>query len=61
MKPDKLKLRTLRPEDEESFKKAVAAFKNEVSPFEFAFDIFANITNDPKLKVQKRGYWIEIK
>lgn len=33
-----LKLRTLRVEDEVSFRNAVAAFKNETPPFEFAFD-----------------------
>jgi predicted acetyltransferase len=37
MKSSKLKLRSLLPEDEVSFKDAVAAFKNEMPPFEFAF------------------------
>ncbi|MCW8929406.1 MAG: GNAT family N-acetyltransferase [Gammaproteobacteria bacterium] len=44
MKSSKLKLRSLRPEDEASFKNAVAAFKNEIPPFEFAFDFDESIT-----------------
>jgi len=35
---DKLQLRPLRPEDESSFKNAVALFKKETPSFEFAFD-----------------------
>ena len=38
MKSSKLELRPLRPEDEASFNDAVAVFKNETPPFEFAFD-----------------------
>ncbi len=38
MKSTELELRTLRPEDEPSFENAVAAFKDEVPPFEFAFE-----------------------
>ena len=38
MKTDGLKLRQLLSEDEISFRYAVAAFANEVPPFEFAFD-----------------------
>lgn len=32
------------PEDEESFRNAVAAFKNEIPPFEFAFDFDESIS-----------------
>jgi len=38
MKSAILKLRYLRPEDEIPFRNAVAAFKKESPPFEFAFD-----------------------
>ena len=38
MKSSKLELRPLRPEDEASFRDAIAAFKNERPSFEFAFD-----------------------
>jgi len=38
MESDGLELRLLRPEDEASFKDAIAAFKDELPPFEFAFD-----------------------
>jgi predicted acetyltransferase len=38
MKSSKLELRHLLPEDEASFNNAIAAFKNETPPFEFAFD-----------------------
>ena len=38
MTTGKLELRQLRPEDESSFRNAVAEFKEEVPPFEFAFD-----------------------
>ncbi len=37
MKSSKLELRSLCPEDELSFKNAIAACQNEVPPFEFAF------------------------
>ncbi|MCG8553451.1 MAG: GNAT family N-acetyltransferase [Desulfobacterales bacterium] len=43
MKSHKLKLRGLRPEDEASFNNAIAAFKNETPPFEFAFDFDESI------------------
>lgn len=43
MKSSQLVLRPLRPEDEASFKKALAAFSNETPPFEFAFDFDASI------------------
>ena len=39
----KLKLRSLLPEDEATFRKAVAEFKNEMPPFEFAFDFNESI------------------
>jgi len=38
MKSSKLELRPLRPEDEASFRDAIAALKNERPSFEFAFD-----------------------
>lgn len=38
MRSSVLKLRPLRSEDEVSFKNAIAAFKNEIPPFDFAFD-----------------------
>ncbi len=44
MKSNKLKLRPLRFEDEASFKNAVVAFKNEMLPFEFAFDFDESVT-----------------
>ena len=43
MKPGKLELRPLRPEDEATFNSAVAAFKIETPPFEFAFDFDESI------------------
>jgi predicted acetyltransferase len=43
MKSSKIELRPLRPEDEASFKDAIAAFKNERPPFEFAFDFDESI------------------
>ena len=43
MKSSQLKLRPLRPEDEASFKNAIAAFRNEIPPFEFAFDFDESI------------------
>ena len=38
MKLTELELRTLRPEDEPSFRHAIAEFKAAIPPFEFAFD-----------------------
>ena len=43
MTSPKLELRPLRPEDEASFKNAIATFKNETPPFEFAFDFDESI------------------
>lgn len=43
MKSSTLELRPLRPEDEASFNQAVAAFKSEERPFEFAFDFDRSI------------------
>ncbi|WP_022666351.1 GNAT family N-acetyltransferase [Desulfospira joergensenii] len=43
MESNKLKLRPLRPEDELSFKNAVAAFRNKMPAFEFAFDFDESI------------------
>lgn len=43
MKSSKLILRPLRPEDEVSFMKAVAAFRSETPPFEFAFHFDASM------------------
>jgi hypothetical protein len=37
MKSRKLELRSLHPKDEASFNNAIATFKNETPPFEFAF------------------------
>lgn len=37
MKSNKLELRALCPEDEVSFKNAIAEFRNEIPPFQFAF------------------------
>ena len=42
MKPNKLELRSLRPEDKESFINAVAAFESELPVFEFAFEFDAS-------------------
>ncbi|GAB6145248.1 GNAT family N-acetyltransferase [Desulfocicer niacini] len=42
MKPNKLELRSLRPEDKETFINAVAAFEKEQPAFEFAFDFDAS-------------------
>ncbi len=44
MKSSKLTLRTLLLEDEVSFRRAVAEFKNEVSSFEFAFEYDESIS-----------------
>jgi hypothetical protein len=38
-----LKLRSLYPKDEVSFNNAIATFKNETPPFEFAFDFDESI------------------
>lgn len=50
MQSNKLKLRSLRPEDEASFKDAIAAFKNETPPFEFAFDFDESIPFNEYIK-----------
>ena len=44
MKSCNLELRPLCSEDEVSFNNAIAAFKNEMSPFEFAFDFNESIS-----------------
>jgi predicted acetyltransferase len=49
-KPRPLKLRPLRLEDEVSFKKAIAAFESEATPFEFAFDFDASIPCEAYVK-----------
>jgi hypothetical protein len=49
----KLKLRPLRPEDEVSFKNAIAAFKNETPPLEFAFDMELSRAADKKGMLQR--------
>jgi predicted acetyltransferase len=43
MKSCKLELRPLCSEDEVSFNNAIATFKNEIPPFEFAFDFNRSI------------------
>jgi hypothetical protein len=43
MRSSRLELRPLRAEDEVSFKNAIAAFTDEIPPFEFAFDFDESI------------------
>ena len=54
MKINKLKLRSLRPDDEASFINAIAAFKNETPPFEFAFDFDESIPFTEYIKKLER-------
>ncbi len=47
---NKLELRPLRLEDESSFRQAIAEFKAEVPPFEFAFDFDESVSFSKYMK-----------
>lgn len=55
MNSSRLTLRFLCPEDDVSFKNAVAAFRNATPPFEFAFDFDESISFEAY--AQKPGGW----
>ena len=51
-----MKLRRLRPEDETSFRHAIAAFRAEVPPFEFAFGFDETLPFPEYIKKLERGW-----